>query len=316
MGAVRNAWLMLAVAAATVAVAAPAASAAVEAVGCGAVVSHDITLHADLVGCPGDGLVVGASGVRINLNGFSISGSKAPGSVGIRNLGYDGVRVDGGGPFATVQEFETGLLITGAKRVTVNGLLTRSVTFGIRLERSDRATLRGNDVGFVEFETDCVPIAPTGILMVDSDHATIRDNKTQLTGYGIMLIRSHDNLIKGNGAAPETSDGNFCSGIVLLASNANRVVGNVAAQNRGGHPDVGDGIFVDARSKGTVLRGNSAATNIDDGIDVENATTKVFDNHADTNDDYGIESVAGVTAGGNTASGNGNPAQCLNVSCA
>jgi hypothetical protein len=39
-------------------------------------------------------------------------------------------------------------------------------------------------------------------------------------------------------------------------------------------------------------------------------------NTANDNLDYGIEAVAGVTdGGGNTASGNGNPAQCLNVAC-
>ena len=57
-------------------------------------------LESDLVGCTGDGLIVRAAGVRINLNGFGDGGTKAPGSVGIRNAGYDDVRVDGGEKYA------------------------------------------------------------------------------------------------------------------------------------------------------------------------------------------------------------------------
>jgi hypothetical protein len=40
-------------------------------------------------------------------------------------------------------------------------------------------------------------------------------------------------------------------------------------------------------------------------------------NTANDNLDHGIEAVPGVVdGGGNTASGNGNPTQCLNVACA
>jgi hypothetical protein len=39
-------------------------------------------------------------------------------------------------------------------------------------------------------------------------------------------------------------------------------------------------------------------------------------NRADDNRDLGIEAEAGaVDGGGNKASGNGNPAQCVNVAC-
>ena len=49
---------------------------------------------------------------------------------------------------------------------------------------------------------------------------------------------------------------------------------------------------------------------------LDNPRTTITANTANDNLDYGIEAVAGVTdGGGNTASGNGNPAQCLNVTC-
>jgi parallel beta-helix repeat protein len=281
-------------------------------------VTRDVTLRAALLGCPGDGLVVGALGVRINLNGFTISGSKAPGSVGIRNVGHDGLTIEGGAAFATIQEFEVGVLIADAARATVTGVATRSVLFGIRLERADRATLRRNDVGFFEGGpalNACAATAPAGILVQESDHAVVRDNLSQLTGFGILLIRSHDNLIKGNGAAPARSDGNDCTGIALLDSDGNRVIGNTTTENRSGYSGAGDGIMVDSLSRGTALRENVATTNTDDGIDVDSASTKLFDNRAERNGDLGIESVAGVTFSGNAARDNLNPLQCLNVAC-
>ena len=143
----------------------------------------------------------------------------------------------------------------------------------------------------------------------------MRDNSAQLSGYGILLVRSDQNLLRGNGAAPDFSDGNVCSGIALLDADQNTITGNTAAQNRSGPTGDSDGIFVDAFSRGTILKANVTEMNTDDGIDVENRATKLIGNTANDNDDRGIEAVPGVQANGNTARGNTNP-QCVNVVCA
>jgi len=44
------------------------------AVVCGQLVVEDTRLERDLVGCPGDGLIIGAPGVTLDLNGHSITG--------------------------------------------------------------------------------------------------------------------------------------------------------------------------------------------------------------------------------------------------
>jgi hypothetical protein len=50
---------------------------------------------------------------------------------------------------------------------------------------------------------------------------------------------------------------------------------------------------------------------------VRAAATRLVGNRADSNSDYGIDAVAGVTdGGGNIASGNGSSQQCRNVVCA
>jgi hypothetical protein len=81
-----------------------------------------------------------------------------------------------------------------------------------------------------------------------------------------------------------------------------------------------DGIRVDPEAARVLVRGNLASRHGDDGIDVDSPATTITANTANTandNGDHGIEAVPGVTdGGGNRASGNGNPAQCLGVVCA
>jgi hypothetical protein len=77
-----------------------------------------------------------------------------------------------------------------------------------------------------------------------------------------------------------------------------------------------DGIRVEPQAGGTLLKANVTTRNGDDGIDVESPATTITANLANDNTDLGIEAVPGVTdGGGNRASGNGNPAQCVGVAC-
>jgi Right handed beta helix region len=76
-----------------------------------------------------------------------------------------------------------------------------------------------------------------------------------------------------------------------------------------------DGLLIHAAAVNTKLVDNFAHDFADDGIDAESPSTILRYNRANDNGDYGIEAVPGVTGTGNTATGNGNPAQCLNVAC-
>ena len=58
---------------------------------CGSHVTRDVTLHADLTGCQGAGLVIAADGVTVDLRGHTIEG-------GIDNSSaYDQVTVKSSG---------------------------------------------------------------------------------------------------------------------------------------------------------------------------------------------------------------------------
>ena len=85
---------------------------------------------------------------------------------------------------------------------------------------------------------------------------------------------------------------------------------------RGALRDNRDGVLVQTTAVGTLLEGNHALGSDDDGIDVDSPDTTLVGNHAIHNGDLGIEAVFGVAdVGRNKAHGNGNPAQCTNISC-
>ena len=111
-------------------------------------------------------------------------------------------------------------------------------------------------------------------------------------------------------AAVGCGDGLDVVGDVGFSSDDNALTRNALSAN------AADGIFVGAETGGTLVLANDADENGDDGIDVRSPATTITRNSADRNVDLGIEAVVGVIdGGGNRASGNGNPLQCVNVVC-
>jgi parallel beta-helix repeat protein len=156
--------------------------------------------------------------------------------------------------------------------------------------------------------------AAAGVGIADSDNNVVisnvlRDNR--LVGayvFGSSNGRVDDNVLTGNGDGSEAGIHVLPDGDV--ASRNNTISRNTILSS------VGDGILVDAGSPSTVLDRNAANSNSDDGIDVDEPKTTIRSEQANDNRDFGIEAIAGVIdGGGNTASGNGNPAQCVNVAC-
>jgi parallel beta-helix repeat protein len=343
---------------------APSASAAPLA--CGTVVTTSIVLDADIIDCGTEGLVVGADGITIDLNGHIIDGTVGDDSAGVRNPGFDDVTIRNG----TIQEFERGISLEAAARQNVVGevtaahngsgfaidassgnLLAGNQTLlngtGIFLLRNaSRNTIRNNSIddtftgmliggsanrvernrvyaNGVGIEVD----GPGGgnrvadnlisggcfgqLRVLDSNRNVLETNEiTHGCGTAIQLVRADSNRIERNLAGSIGSDGNQAGIELLEGSDDNIVRRNTTAQN------ATDGIFVESGSLRTRVERNVASFNSDDGIDVDDPTTTIAGNDADFNLDLGIEAVAGVNDGGrNTATGNGDPAQCLNVVC-
>lgn len=88
-------------------------------VACGAVITRSVTLHADVGPCSGDGLVVVADRVRVNLNGHRVFGTAAQGtSAGIRLLDVRRVTLMNG----SVDNFDAGVLVYRGGSNTVRDL--------------------------------------------------------------------------------------------------------------------------------------------------------------------------------------------------
>ena len=133
-------FLAAALAAATL-LALSTAQAFADHVHCGDVITQDTTLDSDLIDCPGDGLVIGADNVTLDLNGHTIEGSAAHDSAGVRaprregdpsqgaSFGYEGVKVEDG----VIRDFAYGISGEHAsmslRRLTVSDKTEVGVTF-------------------------------------------------------------------------------------------------------------------------------------------------------------------------------------------
>jgi parallel beta-helix repeat protein len=177
-----------------------AGEAAASHVSCGDEITADTTLDSDLVDCENNGVVIGADGVTLDLNGHSIDGdgTEAAGcdpkteicDVGVANDGHDGVSVRDG----SVREFGVGVLVGGARKNRVVKIsATGHIFFGVVVGGSSRSVIRRSSLSR--------NIAPEGdgIGVFGSDRIRIVRNKIRRNpGPGIHLFDSKKNLIKKN----------------------------------------------------------------------------------------------------------------------
>lgn len=166
---------------------------------CGSVITINTTLQADIGPCDGDGLIVRASGITLNLNGKRILGegdlavpstcASNPAAPGCAR-DYAGVRLDGVSFVNVVNQSQT--------RVPA---VIEKFSAGVAIDRGSRNTVRG---------------------------LTLRMNRTYNSvsqfGDGVLVISSTNNLIQGN----TISDNGPFSGISTIAASnlrTNRVTG-------------------------------------------------------------------------------------------
>jgi parallel beta-helix repeat protein len=200
---------------------------------CGDTITRSITLHADLADCPGDGLIIGADGVTLDLAGHTIDGDAIVGGddSGVRIDGHRRVTVRGG----AIREFDHAVHLTGAS----HNHLTRLV-----------ATRSGDaDIG-------------RAILLDDgSDDNLIDRNDASFNGRsGVAVLDSSRNLITRN-----TTSHNDVAGMGVFGGADNQVTDNVMNDNGQ------NGIFWGSGHTGGRLAGNRVARNPEVGILLESA---------------------------------------------
>ncbi len=290
---------------------------------CGDTIVVDTKLYADLVDCPGDGIVIGADGVTLNLNGHTIDGSGSgigPGEwdpgAGVAVRFHKGVTVKNG----SIREFSQGVVLDNAEDARVQGLTLTANMRGIELAITDGSVVEKNSIAGSELD---------GIRLGSSSGNLIQKNHLVGNVFGVGIAdgsggnvvaknQIHDgvtgmfvfNNCDANKVVKNEITGNGEVGI-SVAQNSNRTL----LEKNNAEENGWDGIFVGSGLTGTVLVKNTSIGNGQDGIQVESAYSALVKNTANHNANIGINAVVGVLdGGGNNAEGNG-VADCVNVAC-
>ena len=341
----RLAHLVAALATVSIVFALAAVSASATHVQCGDTITQNTTLDSDLLDCPGDGVIIGAPGITLDLGGHTIDGTGVgDGHYGVDDQGFDGITVTGG----RIQEFFSAVYLDDANANVVRNLTVTSTGQAIYLEHADGnliernvVTSSGNGVYVLNAGKDNVIAANSftggggGVTLVGSmsegfeiDRTRIERNRLSGNFTGYVAILEANTLLRANRVVDNTDLG------IAEAGNGSLIEGNTVTgngigisisglSNRASRNRVtgngGDGITIGGGTAAlnTVLERNVASGNGDDGIDANGISpATITRNTANENADLGIEAEPGVTdGGGNKARRNGNPAQCTGVSC-
>jgi parallel beta-helix repeat protein len=208
---------------------------------CGSTIVTDLILDEDLT-CTGNGLTVGADGIKINLNGHTITG---PGSAialvrGISLNQRNNVSIKGG----TIRNFESGMFVANSSEITIKEILFTENREGVFLNGSSATTVKENTAwrnlmrGFMVrpsaarssmdnvIKDNLVVENPVGILVFGQPRNTLKENRISWSSQaGILLTGSgaSGNLVK------ENMIGSSAAGIEFAVSGW---TGNTFVENR------------------------------------------------------------------------------------
>jgi parallel beta-helix repeat protein len=226
-----------------------------EAQSCGQVVTENTTLTADL-NCLGDGLVIGADGIVLDLNGHTVDGAGL--GVGIRNDGFDGVTIKNG----TVKEFDYGIqLNAGTEGNLVQGLtLTLNQDVGIQLSGAHNNRVLANTISQQPEQ---------GVVLLGSTGNVVANNRIDGTqGMSLVLADSRSNTIQDN-LVSNGSD----NGVVFTASSENTFLRNTLSA-------IGDmGLLLEAGSNSNTVMRNTFTRTGGSGVSVSDSGVSVVDSN-------------------------------------
>jgi hypothetical protein len=305
--------------------------------GCGDTAYANVTLTRDY-NCTGDGIIVGAAKITIDLNAHTLAGDGDAADTGILNSGFDDVTISGGRYFGSVRNFGVGIRVRGgadglgvlgvmfdgvdvigngtgmavrafepkfnATRVfanTGNGIELKTPPSVGRAQMSQSRVFRNGGSGIV---------ADGGLATDGSDRYEVEVSDNGGDGINVTgWLTMEDDHVTGNGGNGVVSTGG--AGLVDVHVNGNGLSGADLADPNNGIVSVtgsealsngGDGIRTGSTGTGGIiaLTGNRASSNGDDGIDIDYASARprLKQNEANFNFDLGIEAVAGVRGDG------------------
>ena len=297
---------------------ASAAAATPETVTCGEAITHSIVVANDLsCGFMNPVLTVGADHITIDLNGHQISGNwVSP----LSSTGHSYVTIENG----TLENNAVALPLSGEHHDTV-----RNVTAEGGAEGTGIALTGGSDNTVVDSTLFGEPTDCCALELTDESNDVISGNTTlanrdlqigagtgnQVTNNrtGTILVTGSGDLIQANTIAPSVMP--HQPGLQISGDNNSVIANSVSGHTVSGIlVQLPEGVNVSGT--GNVLSRNTANNNAGDGIHVLAAGNTLTANVANDNGGFGIEAVSGVIDGGqNSASGNANSPQCVDIDC-
>ncbi|HEX7255365.1 MAG TPA: right-handed parallel beta-helix repeat-containing protein [Gaiellaceae bacterium] len=306
-------------------------------VSCGQILTQSTRLLNDLVDCGGYGLIVGAPGITIDLDGHVVDGQGL--DAGILNNGHDDVTIKGG----LVAQFLYGIQLNpGTARnvvhsIRVEGNAEAGIVLSDAYEGADGNTIRdnslvGNEIGIALYtgtrhavirgNTLGANAGEGGILLEFASQNLIEGNQIGMSGgAGIFIVGGGSNTVSDN-VIRDSGGYGVVAGEELVASTNNVVRGNTIRGGQGGvlvagdgntvlnntvNGSTGPGVSVELATN-TVVKGNDFGGNASGVAVSESSGTLVEANNASGTLGAGI--AVGELSGStilrdNTASGNG-----------
>jgi hypothetical protein len=264
---------------------------------CGQTVTTNAVLTQNLV-CPGSGIIVGASGITIDLDGFVIRGDRSATHWGIDDVGsFGSVSVRNG----VLRNFDRGFVAHADKVTVLDVVASGNVNYGLDLE--------GN---FTKVQSSTVSGSLVGVY-VQGNSASIKSvNASENTSVGIF-VNGNSASIQSSTVSGNRKEGEIVQdGVEVLGTGGS--IKSVSASGNG----VGIAVFGDL----VTVQSSNASGNVFTGIDIQGSGASLKANRTDANGfSNGDSDLNGLgifvhdfitpPAGKNTARGNDNQLECV-----
>jgi large repetitive protein len=180
---------------------------------CGATILADLTLDHDLT-CAGTGLIAGADGITIDLNGHTIAGLGTGAGIDVTGRAY--VSISGG----TISNFAAGVLIVNSTGTVVKGNELR--------ENTDGVDCRAGCVGSTIRENDFRENLARGIMLRGASVGNlVKENTFIGDRVGILLFGASGSVVTENNVSATT-----LAGIrINVIATGNLVIENTTVSN-------------------------------------------------------------------------------------
>ncbi|HEX2192448.1 MAG TPA: right-handed parallel beta-helix repeat-containing protein [Acidimicrobiales bacterium] len=263
-------------------------------VSCGQRITQNTVLDANVGPCPGDGIIIGADNIVLDLNGFTVSGTDAGGEgAGILLEGRTGVTVRNG----TVTRFDAGVVILVGSGNTVTRVLAHDNIGNLSSDFGDGILVFASSGNRIQQNVVRHNGPYSGIsLFGDADNNLVDSNVAQDNNVDFAPTFNQDQGIRveGRGADNNTVSNNSVTGsgldgiIVFGYPSGTQNVGNVlrrnVTRNNGFHDKGhrrGNGIVTGGPQ--TLVENNVSQSNAASGIRVNSTNNTIRFNTATNN---------------------------------